>query len=51
MRIVFDDTGGKASGLLTEHLRGTLTVSSADFSRHLENLKTRLFAARGEGRA
>jgi hypothetical protein len=48
-RIVFDDTGGKASGLLTEHLRGTLTVSSAEYAKHLENLKTRLFAARGRG--
>ncbi len=49
-RIVFDDTDGKASGLLTEHMRGTLKVSSAEYARHLENLKTRLFAARGEGR-
>jgi hypothetical protein len=37
--------------LLSQHLRGTLMVSSAEFSRRLENLKTQIFAIRGEGRS
>jgi hypothetical protein len=47
--MVFSNTGGRAEQRLTEHLAGTLTVSSARMADAIQTLKSRLFSARREG--
>jgi len=45
--LVFDDADGKASRALAEHQAGSLTVNSLKYAAAVNDLKQRIFSARG----